>query len=68
MDSRKQTAELVGECNFCGSLTVESLELAWQAKSIRCSNCGIAMVVRADTLAKLQRQALEAQVTLNRLL
>jgi hypothetical protein len=62
------TQELLHECPQCGAITTHLLELAWRARTVKCSECELALPIGADTLRQLQEQAREADMRIARLL
>jgi hypothetical protein len=66
LDASKDAAELMAECPSCGSIVIESLNMAWARRFIACE-CGVTLEVVAEDLRHLRALAIQYQQVIEQL-
>lgn len=68
LDPRTAVAEVLAECPTCNAVTAQILELAWRARGVTCPQCLTEMPVSERLLDTLRNHAIEARMTIERLM
>ena len=68
LDPRAAVAEVLAECPTCSAVTAQILELAWRARGVTCPQCLTEMPLTERVLDALRNHAIEARVTIERLM
>ncbi len=64
----KPAPELMSECGSCGSINSYCLELVWQLRTVRCSECRYVMRMSESDLAGLLEHLVHARLRIDRLM
>ena len=64
----KPAPALMSECGSCGSINSYCLELVWQLRTVRCSECRYVMRMSESDLVDLRDHLFQARLRVERLM